>query len=138
MKKVFFSWQHHSNIVDIWLLINRMLLSAFMLTHGTPKFLKLLEGSPYRFSDPLSLGVGVSLTLAVVSEFVAPIFILFGLGARLASIPVIFTMITAAFVVHSSDPFATRELALLYLLGFSWILALGPGRYSVDKMIHKK
>ena len=39
----------------------------------------------------------------------------------------------AAFVAHGSDPFAKKELALLYLIGFSTLFLAGPGSYCVDK-----
>ncbi len=137
MKKLLFSWRTNKNLVDLWLLISRVALAAFMLTHGYPKFLRLLEGGPYSFSDPFGIGAAASLVLAVLAEFIAPLFILFGLFSRLASVPVIFTMFTAAFIFHAADPFARRELALLYLVGFLAILILGPGKYSVDRMMKK-
>ncbi len=137
MKKLLFSWRTNKNLVDLWLLISRVALATFMLTHGYPKFLKLLAGGPYSFADPFGIGVAASLVLAVLSEFIAPLFILFGLFSRLASVPVIFTMFTAAFIFHAADPFARRELALLYLVGFLAILILGPGKYSVDRMMKK-
>ena len=55
-----------------------------------------------------------------------------GLKTRLASVPLIVTMIVAAFIVHAGDPFAKKELALVYLVGFLAIFFTGPGEYSVD------
>ncbi len=42
-------------------------------------------------------------------------------------------MAVAAFVVHGADPFERKEMALLYLIGFTAIALLGAGKYSVDK-----
>lgn len=49
-----------------------------------------------------------------------------------------FTMTMAFFVVQASAPFATRELALIYLLVYIAIFAIGAGRYSIDNMIVRK
>ena len=47
----------------------------------------------------------------------------------------IFTMCIAFFSVHSGDPFAVRELAMLYLAAFVLLWIAGPGRYAVDSLI---
>jgi putative oxidoreductase len=41
-------------------------------------------------------------------------------------------MIVAAFIVHAADPLATKEKAILYLIGFAAIAFLGAGKYSID------
>ena len=63
-----------------------------------------------------------------------------GAGAfyRLALIPMIFTMCIAFFVIHGADPFAVKELALVYLAIFVLMYIAGPGNYSVDRLIAKK
>ena len=43
----------------------------------------------------------------------------------------------AAFVVHGSDPLGDKELALLYMVCFAAVAALGGGRWSVDSLLHK-
>jgi putative oxidoreductase len=108
-----------------------------MLTHGLPKLMKVLEGN-FTFQDPFNIGSAASLILAVFAEFVCSILIFFGLSTRIATLPLIFTMATAAFVVHANDPFTKKELALIYLLIYCTILFLGPGKYSVDNLIVKK
>jgi putative oxidoreductase len=50
----------------------------------------------------------------------------------------IFTMCIAFFVIHSSDAFAAKELALIYLIIFVLLFIAGPGRFSVDAMINRK
>ena len=47
----------------------------------------------------------------------------------------IFTMCIAFFSVHKGDPFAVRELAMLYLAAFVLLWVAGPGRYAVDNLI---
>ncbi len=103
-----------------------------MLTHGYPKFQKLLSGD-FEFGDPLGLGPTPSLFLAIIGEFICPILVLIGFKTRLAAIPTVITMAVAAFVVHAADPFGTKEKALLFLTMFLVIALVGPGKYSLDK-----
>ncbi len=116
---------------NLALLILRLGFSAGMITHGYPKFQKILNGD-MSFGDPLGIGEEVSLVLAVIGELVAPIFVIIGLKTRYAAIPVIITMAVAAFISHAGDPFPKMEKALLYLVGFTAIALLGSGKYSVD------
>lgn len=127
-----------SGLNHLWLLLFRVLLSLFFLTHGMGKLNMLLEGNGAQFPDPFGLGGNFSLLLAVLGEVVAPVLIILGLGTRLAVIPAIVTMVVAVFVVHGSDPFQKKEMGLLYLLGFLTILIFGPGRYSLDALFSGK
>lgn len=110
----------------------RIVASGLMMTHGFPKFQKLLSGN-FEFANPLGIGEAPSLFLAVIGEFIAPILIIVGYKTRFAAIPVIITMLVAAFIVHAADPFGKKEFALLYAVMFTAILLLGPGKYSLDK-----
>ena len=117
---------------DFGLLILRVGISALMLTHGIPKLMKLLQGD-FSFPDPIGWGSALSLIGAVVGEAICPILIIIGLKTRLATIPAIIAMAVAAFIVHASDPVATKEKALLYLVGFVAIGLMGAGKYSLDR-----
>lgn len=107
---------------------------AAMITHGYPKFMKLLEGGEIKFADPLGVGVMLSLILAVFAELFCAVLVALGLFTRAAVIPLIVTMAVAAFVVHGADPFGKKELALLYLLAYILIFAGGSGSFSVDRL----
>ncbi|GAA0891146.1 DoxX family protein [Fulvivirga kasyanovii] len=122
----------------VWLLILRVSAASFMLTHGYPKLMTLIEGGEIAFYDFLGLGMTASLALAVLAEFVCSILLILGLGTRLAALPLIITMLVAAFAVHADDPFGKKEFALLYLLIFATILVFGAGKYSVDRFLEKK
>ena len=78
-----------------------------------------------------------SLALTVFAEFFCSILIIIGFGTRLATIPLIVTMIVAVFIQHASDPFQRMELGLMFLFAYLTILVAGPGKYSVDGMIRK-
>ncbi|MBS4060101.1 MAG: DoxX family protein [Bacteroidetes bacterium] len=132
-----FSIKYSQNLLHIWLLVSRVLISVFMLTHGWPKLMRFFSEESIKFADPLGIGVIPSLLLAVFSEVVCSVFIILGLGTRAASIPLIITMMVAAFIVHADDPFARKEMALLYLLGYIMLLILGSGKYSIDRYFRK-
>ena len=119
--------------LDLGLLILRVGLSGMMLKHGTDKFLAFVGGDLSVAGDPFGLGGLVTSILVLLGEFVAPILIIIGLKTRLASIATIITMAVAAFFIHKGDPFAEKELALLYLVGFIAIGLMGAGRFSFDK-----
>ncbi len=114
-------------------LILRLAAGGMMLTHGYPKFLKLISGN-FAFGDPIGLGPEVSLVLTVFAEFVCSILIVLGLFTRLAAIPLIFTMLVAVFLVHGADPFSKQELGLMYAAMFTCIGLLGPGKFSIDSL----
>lgn len=109
----------------------RIGVAALMLTHGLPKFFKLLEGN-MTFGDPLGLGSDLSLVLATFAEVGCSILLIIGAYTRLVTLPLIFTMLVAVSIVHSADPFGKKELPLLYILIFITLLVFGSGKYSVD------
>lgn len=117
---------------DIGLALLRIASSAFLLTHGIPKFQKMIGGD-FEFGDPIGIGAAPTLFLAVLAEFVCPILIIVGFKTRWAAILPAVTMLVAAGMVHLTDPFGTKEKALLYLVIFVAIILLGPGKYSMDK-----
>ena len=121
------------------LLLLRSVPSGIMMTHGWPKFQRLLDqwGSEegVKFFDFMGLGPEISLVLTVLAELVAPALMIVGFKTRWAAIPAAFTMGVAAFVVHGSDPLGDKELALLYLVCFAAVALLGPGKWSVDERL---
>jgi putative oxidoreductase len=117
---------------NIGKLILRVAMGGMMLTHGWPKVEKLLAGGEIKFADPLGLGPEISLVLVVFAEFVCSMLIILGFKTKLASIPLIITMLVAAFIAHGDDPFSSKEKALMYAVAFLAIGLIGSGKYSVD------
>lgn len=121
-----------------WLLLAaRIVFGAMMMTHGIAKWHNF-DVLCAAFPDPLSVGSPVSLALAIFAEVICTAGFITGTLYRLALIPMIFTMCVALFSVHGGDPFAARELAMLYLAAFVLLWAAGPGRYAVDRWIARR
>lgn len=127
-----------SNSTGIALLLARIGIAALMLTHGIPKMMTLFSGAPVQFPPVMGLTPEISLGLAVFAEVVCSIFLLAGYATRFATIPLIITMLVAALLIHSADPFGKQELPLLYSLVYVALLFLGSGKYSVDYLIQSK
>ncbi len=133
--KLIFSTKPRNTTVSFSLLVLRLGVGALMLTHGWPKLLRLIEGGDIKFADPLGIGVVLSLVSATLTEVLGSALIMLGLGTRLASLSLAFTMAVAIFMVHANDPFARKELGLIYLLIYVVLLFTGSGRFSLDRFI---
>ena len=125
----------NDTVQNLWLLIFRVAAGSFMLTHGIPKFLMLIEGGDITFANPFGLGETTTFILVVFAEFLCSVLLILGIGTRIVSIPLIITMAVAAFHTHASDPFQQKELALLYLIIFITILIFGGGRFEANKLL---
>lgn len=123
---------------DIAVLIARIGIASLMLTHGFPKLMMLISGGPIQFPPVFGMSPELSLILAVFAEVVCSVLLLAGLGTRLVLIPLFITMLVAVLLIHSSDPFAVKEPAILYSLVFGTLFLTGSGRYSLDYLIQKK
>lgn len=136
MKKIF-STQVNTAAINLWLLLSRIAIGSFMLTHGLPKLDKLLAGN-IQFADPFGIGPGASLLLTVFAEAFCSILLILGLATRLVTIPLMITMLVAIFYAHAADPFGKKELAVVYLTIFIGFCILGGGKYSIDNLISRK
>jgi putative oxidoreductase len=137
MKKLL-SVQRVPQSMDAGILILRIGIAALMLVHGLPKLGMLLAGGPIQFPPVLGLSPELSLSMAVFAEVFCSIPILVGFGTRLATIPLIITMLVAVLYIHAADPFTNKELGLHYILAYVLLLISGSGRYSVDHIIQRK
>jgi len=126
--------------LDPWgLLVLRVCSGLLMIYgHGWGKLMKMLGDEPIKFIDPLGIGMELSFYLVVLAEFLCALLLVIGLFTRWATVPLIVTMLVAVFLIHGSDPFGDKELALLYLLPFIVLFFCGPGKYSLDyKLGHR-
>jgi putative oxidoreductase len=125
------------------LLVLRVVVGGLMMTHGWGKVQMLVEGRAAEFGDPIGLGNQLSLVCAAGAEFGCALLVTLGCWARLAALPVVFTMLVAAFKVHADDPWtmgqgASKEPALLFMAVFAAIALSGPGPYSLDAHLEKR
>ena len=125
----------HLNIV---LLITRIAVGSFMLTHGIPKLMKFFSTGDITFSDPLGVGTIPSLMMAIFAEVFCSILVILGLGTRIAVIPLIITMLVAVLLVHANDPFGKKELGLMYLTIYMFLIVVGSGKYSLDEWLLRR
>lgn len=131
----------------------RIALGAIMLPHGAQHLLGWFGG--YGFSGTLgwmtgTLGFPAPLAaLAIVTEFVAPIALILGLGGRLAALGIAGVM-AGATLTHLPNGFFMNWFAALpagsegfeyHLLVLFMSLALviqGSGAFSLDRAITKE
>ena len=137
---------------SIGLLVLRLGIGGYLITHGWGKLQMLLAGGAEKFGDPIGLGSTLSLALVTTSEFLCALLIILGLATRLAAVPVVISMSVAAFVIHARDPWTmeaaanaffsgasktwfSKEPALLYLIPFLSLVFTGGGKLSLDGLI---
>ena len=126
------AFMNKDSLQSIGLALLRIGPAALMLTHGSPKLLKLLAGGEIQFYDFAGLGPEVSLALAVFGEFVAPLALIVGFKTRWFAAPAAFTMLVAAFGAHWADALGDKEHSLLFAIPFLATMLLGAGGYSLD------
>jgi putative oxidoreductase len=128
-----------AKLEDLGKLLLRLTLGVNMLLHGVHKAMHGIDGITGMLAQkglPTFIGPGVYL-----GELVAPIFIIVGVGTRLAGLMMSMTMVIAIGLAHSGDIFTLKaqsgswgiELPGIYLLGGIAIALLGSGRFAVSK-----
>jgi putative oxidoreductase len=142
----------HDTALSTGLLILRLGIAGYLLTHGWGKVQMVLGGQYEMMGDPIGIGPTASLLLITFAEFVCSLLVIVGLATRFAAIPVVIGMAVAAFVAHGGDPWtagaaanlfmtgaaeswASKEPALTYLVVFLALAFTGAGRYSLDHLI---
>jgi len=127
----------HDAASDIGLAILRVVVGGMMLAaHGWPK-LKGFSGLLHTFPNPIGIGSAPSLVLAVFAEVFCALAVMLGFFTRAAAIPLLITMLVAAFIVHAEDPFQRQEFALLYAAPFLMLIFTGAGSYSLDAKLRR-
>ena len=137
-KKRLFKWLFSepvsSSTKSMLILFARIILGFLFLSHGIAK-IHFYSEAPYTFPNPIGIGSTLSLWLVLFAEILCSLGFIIGALFRLCLIPMIFTMLVAVLVVHSGDPFATKDLALMYLAIFVLMFISGPGIFSVDAVL---
>ncbi len=122
---------------DFGLLLLRLTFGLLMMGHGLGKVQDLIAGKT-AFPDPIGIGSGPSLALAAFAEFFCALAVVLGFKTRWAAIPVVVTMLVAAFIFHAGDGWEKQEFPLLYASAFLALVFTGSGRHSLDAWIKKR
>ena len=116
---------------DLGILVLRVLISLLMIfPHGWTKMIGFTS-KMNSFPDPLGIGSVMSLSGAVFGEVICSVMIILGIKTRWFSVPALFTMLIAAFVVHANDPWMRKEKAVMYAVVYLVLIITGGGKYSV-------
>ena len=120
-------------VVSLLILALRVFFGVLFFTHGLDKMINFNTLSE---TYPSVLGFGSYMTLMVSSfcEFACSLFLIAGLMERIVLLPMIASMAVAFFDIHDGM-FPEGELAFIYLVTFIILMAVGPGRYSLDRLI---
>ena len=135
----------YPNFISGWgamvLLLVRLVMGAAFILHGWPKiqnplgWMNAMGGS----SVPSFLQA-----LAALAEFGGGIALVLGLLTPIAAFGIVCQMLGALLLVHfpKGDPFiapapgaSSYELALVYLVMAVLLIAMGPGRWSLDAFL---
>jgi len=133
-----FSVPDHSSLTDAVLLMTRVIGGAAFMVHGWGKI-----RNPFGWMGPDADVPGIFQALAAFSEFGGGLAWILGLLVPLASLGIAFTMAVAVYshAVLWGHPFVATgggpayELASVYLCISLLLIAIGPGRVSVDRMV---
>jgi len=121
---------------DIAKLLLRVSLGVLILFHGIHKVIHGVDGVKAMLSHaglPEILSYGV-----YVGELIAPIFIILGLYARVASLVLAFNMIVAIFLAYSFSFSLAKygglsmESPLIFFIMSILVFLLGSGKYGVN------
>jgi putative oxidoreductase len=122
---------------DIARLILRVSLSVLILFHGVHKLIHGISGVKVMVT---SAGLPELLSYGVfVGELIAPIFILLGLYARVASLVLGVNMLMAIFLAYGFSFSLSKygglamESPLLFFIMAILVFMLGSGRYAVNQ-----
>lgn len=127
-----FSTSYNQVSFNLAMLLLRIGFGLLMIpNHGYAKLVSFSERKN-DFMDFMGLGGSLSLSLAIFAEFACSILIILGFFTRLATLPLIITMLVI-LSVHNWEIFGKHELVPAFLLGYVAILLLGPGKYSLDQ-----
>lgn len=125
-------------LTDAGLLVVRLFAGfALAFGHGLGK----LPPSPGFVEGVGAMGFplpGLFAWAAAFAEFAGGLLLAAGLLTRPASLLILFTMATAAFIRHAPDPFSGKEKALLFLFVALLFLLAGAGRYSLDALLARR
>ena len=122
--------------VSAFILILRIFFGVMFFIHGLGKMMNFSELS-LTYPSVFGLGSYMTLMLAVFTEFCCSLFLIAGLLFRIMLLPMIVAMAVAFFDRHDGF-FPEGELSFIYMVVFTILYFVGPGRFSIDYLIDSR
>ena len=128
----------NADVASLVLRITAML--SLFIKHGIEKGFTFSAMVPH-FVDPIGIGLGPSLFIAMIGDFVCSFLMVIGLVTRWAAAFAFTNIMVAWILVHHFAYFGKTstaghgELIVVYLSVTLTLFISGAGRYSVDHWI---
>lgn len=131
-------------MADAGLLGMRLMLGVVFAYHGSQKLFGAFDGPGIEGFAGFLASIGMPLPtlnayMAGGAEFFGGLLLAIGVGARLVSAPVAFTMLVAASMVHG-NAFGAQNNGMEYPLTLAVMVAgiglVGPGRLTLTNAFH--
>jgi putative oxidoreductase len=127
-----------SRSADVGLLVTRIVGGlSLALAHGwgkvppSPRFISRTEGMGFPLPEFFAW-------MAAFAEFGGGLLLAAGLFTRPAALLVMAHTLVIVFAAHAGDPFSAREKGVLFFAVAALHVLAGPGRYSIDRLIHAR
>ena len=127
-------------LADLGLLVLRVFTGVLLMHHGYEKLANIGNFAD-AFVRPLHLPFPITLSyIAAFSEIGGSWLLITGLMTRFGALAILGTMTVAIYhaIVTSGFNIYLLELLGLYFASVAAILAVGPGRFSVDELIVRR
>jgi len=121
---------------DVALLFIRIwFCTSIFVKHGVEKFTRFPQMVTH-FPDPIHVGPTIGLSFALVADSICTLFIIFGLGTRVAALFMMVNLLIVFISLHQFS-FMKEHAELVYTyLGLSvFIVIAGPGKFSLDNKL---
>ena len=128
------------------LLLIRLMLAAVFMFHGSQKLFGWFGGYGIEGTAGFMGDLGIpfptlGVSLAASAEFFGGLALLMGVGVRIASVPMTFTMLVASFLAHGGA-FDGQKGGMEYPLTLAVFLValalLGPGEYTATRLVRNE
>jgi putative oxidoreductase len=138
IKNFFTAPSLHSPFADAALLLLRVVAGLAFMIHGWPKI-----QNPFGWMGPEPFAPAIFQALAALAEFGGGLAWILGLLTPLASLGIACTMAVAVgtHAFMRGDPFvsltggSSYELAAIFFCIALLLMAMGPGRFSLDRKL---
>lgn len=119
--------------------ILRLFTGLAFTYHGYQKLFVMPTGAFTEISKSAGMSEASILPPFVgLVEFSGGLLLLVGLLTRISAFGLFIIMLTGILTVHSGQPFAKRELPMVYMFIMLMFMLKGAGDFSIDNMLSQK